>query len=126
MQTVEEGMARVAAVAERVSVTELAREAGLPVSTVRSFRDRGWCLKSLPNCEKLIAAAERLEASERVAERIESAAAVELAREAGLPVDTARTYRDGGACLLTHRDREKLIAATERLERGTAASASQA
>ena len=61
MQNVEEGMARVAAVAGRVGITELAREAGMPLSTVRSFRDRGWTLHSLPNCEKLIAAADRLE-----------------------------------------------------------------
>ena len=64
MQTVAEGMERVAQMAERVGVAELAREAGMPQSTVRSFRDRGWALKSLPNCEKLIAAAERLERSQ--------------------------------------------------------------
>ena len=62
MQTVDEGMKRVAAVADRVGVTRLAREAGVPLSTVRSFRDREWCLKSLPTCEKLIAAADRLDA----------------------------------------------------------------
>ena len=61
MQTVAEGMERVAAIADRVGVTELAREAGMPLSTVKSFRKRGWSLRSLPNCEKLIAAAERLE-----------------------------------------------------------------
>jgi hypothetical protein len=55
------GMERVARIAERVPLTTLAREAGVPVTTVRSFRDRGWVLKSLPTCEKLIAAAERLE-----------------------------------------------------------------
>ena len=61
MEAVIEGMKRVADIAERVGVVRLAREAGLPLSTVRSFRDRGWSLKSFPNCEKLIAAAERLE-----------------------------------------------------------------
>ena len=61
MQNVEQGMARVAAVAGRVGITEFAREAGMPLSTVRYFRNRGWCLKSLSNCEKLIAAADRLE-----------------------------------------------------------------
>lgn len=64
MQTaVEEGMARVAAIAERVGVAELAREAGMAQSTVRSFRDRGWTAESLLHCERLIAAAERLERS---------------------------------------------------------------
>jgi hypothetical protein len=57
-----EAMERVARVADRIGVTALAREAGLPLSTVRSLRERGWWLKSLPNCEKLIAAAERLDA----------------------------------------------------------------
>jgi hypothetical protein len=61
MQTLAERMEHVAAVAERVGVTRLAREAGLPLSTVRSFRNRGWGLKSIPNAEALIAAAERLE-----------------------------------------------------------------
>jgi hypothetical protein len=32
-------------------------------STVRSFRDRGWTAESLLHCERLIAAAERLERS---------------------------------------------------------------
>ena len=61
MQSVAEGMERVAAVADRVGVNELAREAGMPLSTVKSFRKRGWSLQSLPNCEKLIAAADRIE-----------------------------------------------------------------
>jgi len=54
-------MKRVGFVAQRVGITALAREAGLPLTTVRSFRDRGWVLKSLRNCEALIAAAERLD-----------------------------------------------------------------
>ena len=61
MQTIVEGMERVSRIADIVGIGELAREAGMPASTVRSFRNRGWVLKSLPNCEKLIAAAERLE-----------------------------------------------------------------
>jgi hypothetical protein len=60
--TVSDRMRRVARVADRVGVLTLAREAGLPESTVRSYRDRGWVLKSLPNVEALIAAAERLDA----------------------------------------------------------------
>jgi hypothetical protein len=63
METLETGLQRVASVAKRIGVTELAREAGLPLSTVRSFRDRGWSPKSIATCEKLIAAAERLEAA---------------------------------------------------------------
>ena len=59
--TVNEGMQRVGRVAEKVGVRELAREAGVPLGTVKSFRARGWSVKSLSNCEKLIAAADRLE-----------------------------------------------------------------
>jgi len=62
METLDEGMKRVAAVAARVGVARLAREAGVPKSTVQSFRARDWELKSLPTCEKLIAAADRLAA----------------------------------------------------------------
>jgi hypothetical protein len=60
MHEIAEGMARVAVVADRVGVRALAREAGLPLSTVRSYRDRGWTAESLLRCEMLIAAAERL------------------------------------------------------------------
>jgi hypothetical protein len=69
METVADGMKRVARVAELVGVPALARAAQMPQSTVRSFRKRGWELKSLPNCEKLIAAAERLE-RERLQDRV--------------------------------------------------------
>jgi len=61
MQQIAEGMERVAAVAEKVGVPALAREAGLAESTVRSYRNRGWTAESLLRCEMLIAAAERLE-----------------------------------------------------------------
>jgi hypothetical protein len=62
MENLDEGMRRVAAVAARVGPARLAREAGIPITTVRSFRDRDWELKSLPTCLKLIAAAERIDA----------------------------------------------------------------
>jgi hypothetical protein len=61
MAVSESGLKLVARIADRDGVKTLAREAGVPLTTVRSFRDRGWRLKSLPICEKLIAAAERLE-----------------------------------------------------------------
>ncbi|HEY1878463.1 MAG TPA: hypothetical protein VGG68_00875 [Caulobacteraceae bacterium] len=61
MEAITLGLERVAAMERIVGCARLAAEAGLPESTVRSFRERGWVLKSLPNCEKLIAAAERLE-----------------------------------------------------------------
>lgn len=61
MQTVTEAMERVGRVAERVGVSALAREAGVPESTVRSYRNRGWTAEPLVACEKLIAAADRLE-----------------------------------------------------------------
>lgn len=54
-------MERVGRVADRVGVRTLAREAGLPLSTVRSYAARGWRHKYLPACDKLIEAAERLE-----------------------------------------------------------------
>jgi len=59
-----EAMERVGRVAERVGLVTLAKESGLPISTVRSFKDRGWTMYSIPNCEALIAAAERIEARE--------------------------------------------------------------
>jgi hypothetical protein len=55
------GMARVAKVAERMPLSVLAREAGVNYETVKTFRRRGWQAKSLSICEKLIAAAERLD-----------------------------------------------------------------
>ena len=54
-------MLRVARVAGQVGLTALAREAGVPESTVRSYRDRDWQLQSIPICEALIAAANRLD-----------------------------------------------------------------
>jgi hypothetical protein len=65
MQTVAERMARVGRIAERVGVYRLAQEAGLPLSTVRSYAARGWTQSYLPICDKLIAAAERLERAHR-------------------------------------------------------------
>jgi hypothetical protein len=61
MEHVDEGMRRVAKVADRVGIARLAEAAGIAPSTVRSFRDRGWQAKSLQACEKLIAAADRLD-----------------------------------------------------------------
>jgi hypothetical protein len=61
MSEISIGMQRVAEVAERVGIKGLAQEAGLPYQTVRSFRARGWKLKSLATCDALIAAANRLE-----------------------------------------------------------------
>jgi hypothetical protein len=63
--SVVERMALVQRIASEVGVVELAREAGLPKSTVRSYAKRGWTNKYLPICDKLIAAAERLERSRR-------------------------------------------------------------
>jgi hypothetical protein len=71
MRTVSEAMAHVGRVGDRFGVAALAQAAGLPESTVRSFRDRGWTLASLANCEKLIAAAKRLEAQAREERRRE-------------------------------------------------------
>jgi hypothetical protein len=65
MQTVAERMARVGRVADRIGVFRLAREAGVPLSTVRSYAARGWTTNNLPICDKLIAAAERLERAQR-------------------------------------------------------------
>jgi hypothetical protein len=60
MQAITAELERVAAIAERVGIVVLAAEAGLPVSTVRSFQARGWSLQGLTTCAKLIAAADRL------------------------------------------------------------------
>jgi hypothetical protein len=48
-------------VCDRFGLAALAREAGVPESTVRSFRNRGWVLQSLPMYEALVSAAERLD-----------------------------------------------------------------
>jgi hypothetical protein len=61
MQTVSERMARVGRVVDQIGIKPFAREAGVPASTVRSYMRRGWTQKYLPVCDKLIAAAERLE-----------------------------------------------------------------
>lgn len=62
MDDLSEGMKRVAAVEQRVGIPRLAAEAGLPQSTVRSYRARGWMAPlSIQISEALIAAAERLE-----------------------------------------------------------------
>lgn len=42
-------------------LAELSREAGVPYTTVKSFRDRGWSNKSLDVLSKLLPAALRLE-----------------------------------------------------------------
>jgi hypothetical protein len=46
--------------AERVGLANLAREAGVPYTTVKSFADRGWSHKNLDAIEKLATAADRL------------------------------------------------------------------
>lgn len=46
--------------AERVGLADLAREAGVPYTTVKSFADRGWSHKNLEVIEKLAGAADRL------------------------------------------------------------------
>jgi hypothetical protein len=55
-----DALAGVGLIADIVGVAALAREAGVPLSTVRSYRDRGWWVESFWIVEKLIDAAERL------------------------------------------------------------------
>jgi len=53
---------------EKGSLAELARESGVPYSTVHSFADRDWTHKNLEVIEKLAAAAQRIAAkSDRAA-----------------------------------------------------------
>jgi hypothetical protein len=61
MGATTEGMRRVAKVADRIGLAVLADAAGVPESTLRSYRDRGWTAESLLICDRLIAAADRLE-----------------------------------------------------------------
>lgn len=54
---------RIRRVADRKGgLTLLAQEAGVPYTTVHSFSQRGWTNKNLDVIEKLVAAAERIEA----------------------------------------------------------------
>lgn len=46
--------------AEAAGLPELAREAGVPYTTVRSFAERGWSHKNLETFEKLASAAKRI------------------------------------------------------------------
>jgi precorrin-6B methylase 1 len=46
--------------AQKVGLGELAREAGVPYTTVKSFADRGWEHKNFEVLERLWCAAERL------------------------------------------------------------------
>jgi hypothetical protein len=54
-------MRRVASVAQRVGLAAFADASGVPESTLRSYRDRGWTAESLMICERLIATADRLD-----------------------------------------------------------------
>jgi precorrin-6B methylase 1 len=63
-------MTEIAAAVERIrrigarkgGLAELAREADVPYTTVHSFSERDWSHKNLTVIEKLVAAAERIEA----------------------------------------------------------------
>jgi hypothetical protein len=65
MQKVSERLARVGRVVEQVGVKRFAREAGVPPSTIYSYIERGWTHQYLPICDKLIAAADRIERRRR-------------------------------------------------------------
>jgi hypothetical protein len=69
MSPVAQAIVAVRQSADRVGLGELARVAGVPYTTVKSFADRGWENKNLEVLERLYAAAKALEgeASERPA-----------------------------------------------------------
>lgn len=50
--------------ADRVGFAKLALEAGVPLTTVRSFAGRNWSHKNLETLEKLAQAAQRLQADQ--------------------------------------------------------------
>lgn len=50
--------------AKRVGFATLALEAGVPLTTVRSFAGRNWRHKNLETLEKLVEAAKRLQAEQ--------------------------------------------------------------
>jgi hypothetical protein len=56
---------RIKLVADRVSLAELAREAGVPYTTVHAFHRRGWKHKNLEVIDKLAAAADRITERDR-------------------------------------------------------------
>ncbi len=60
--------------ADRLGLAALAREAGVPYTTVKSFADRGWSNKNLDVVEKLAEAANRLALQEGSGDTHEAAA----------------------------------------------------
>jgi hypothetical protein len=64
MSEIAAAIAHIRAVADQVGLVELAREAGVPYTTVRSFAGRKWSHKSVDVIEKLSEAAKRLAAPE--------------------------------------------------------------
>ena len=64
MSVISEVLQGVRSTADRVGVSKLAAEAGVPYTTVRSLAERGWSNKNLATVEKLAAAAARLDAEQ--------------------------------------------------------------
>jgi lambda repressor-like predicted transcriptional regulator len=62
MSDIANAIACIRRAADRSSVAELAREAGVPYTTVHSFADRKWSHKNLEVIQKLEKAAERINA----------------------------------------------------------------
>jgi len=60
MSEIASAIEHIRAVANEHGLPELAREAGVPYSTVHSFGKRGWSNKHIEVIEKLSAAAKRL------------------------------------------------------------------
>jgi hypothetical protein len=63
MTEIADTIDNIRAVADDIGLAELAREAGVPYTTVKSFADRGWTHKNLDVIEKLGAAAHRRRAA---------------------------------------------------------------
>jgi len=67
MSEIENVLNEIRQAAEVVGIPALAQEAGVPLTTVRSYAERGWTHKNLAVIQSLSAAAKRLHKPERAA-----------------------------------------------------------
>jgi len=73
MTDIEDAVREVRENADRFGLVALAREAGVPYTTLHTFARRGWRLKSLDMMESLIAAGARLNAEPEAASPVKAA-----------------------------------------------------
>lgn len=67
MSEIENVLSEIRLAAEAVGIPVLAAEAGVPLTTVRSYAERGWTHKNLAVIQSLSAAAKRLHKPDKAA-----------------------------------------------------------